>query len=101
MGLPASVGSAVIADALEDMAEYSRMNEAERQRYDSEQEAKFARVFPDVDAAKQSVARLVERWQAANPALVNALLSRGLFHSSRTFGQLALAAKRAATRSNL
>lgn len=101
MGLPASVGGAVIEDALADMALYSRMNDAERRAYDLAEERKFAAVYPNIDEAKQAVAALVTKWQAANPALVNALVSRGLFHSARTFGALAMAARRSAVRATL
>ena len=101
MGLPASIGASVIADAIEDAAAYSRMSPDERRMYDVQQEAQFAKLVPDLATAKQQVAELVGRWHAANPVLVNALLRAGLFKSSRTFGQLALAAKRAAIRSTL
>jgi hypothetical protein len=98
LGLPAQIGGSVIQDALEGMGKYARMSEAERVAFDMEQERIFGRAIKgDLQAAKSAVAALVSKWQAANPTLVNALLSRGLFHDAGSFVQLHLAAKRAAS----
>jgi hypothetical protein len=98
LGLPAQIGGSVIQDALEGMGKYARMSEADRVAWDREQEQIFGRAIKtDVQAAKSAVAALVSKWQAANPQLVNALLSRGLFHDASSFTQLYLAAKRAAS----
>jgi hypothetical protein len=96
MGLPKGIGGSVIESALEDMHAYSRMTDSERQLYDAEQQAAFARIIgrDDIGKAKQAVADLVSRWHAKSPALVEALLAKGLFKNAASFGQLYAQARR-------
>jgi len=96
MGLPKGIGGSVIESALEDMAGYSRLSDAERQLYDAEQQAAFQRVIgkDDLGTAKKAVADLVSRWHAKSPALVETLLAKGLFKNARAFGQLYAQARR-------
>jgi hypothetical protein len=90
MGLPAKIGGSVIESALEDMSAYQSMTDAERQLHDAEQQAAFSRFIgkDDLAAAKQAVAALVSKWHAKSPALVEALVSRGLFKNARAFAHL-------------